>query len=287
MSFGEVVGQDSEGQEAVAPQEPTQNSQPEAPPAEQSDGNPVWAPLKDALGDFAYHKATPFLKEWDAAANKRITEVNSKFEPWKQFADQGVTPDMVSQAFMSLQQIQQDPVTFYYRLAETLRAQGLIEEAEQVEAEADALDDSEDPRDRELAQLREQNERIMAWQEAQYQFQEQERLNAEAKDSLSVELTALQRDTRLSDDDLRMVLQRAHLYASAQQDRTLRQVYDEIQAERSAVLSQPRPNDFAPRLPGVGGSAPTGGPAKKPEDFTREETQAYMADLLRKANQAG
>jgi hypothetical protein len=211
--FGEE-GQDSGGEEVtVEVATPQENSQQEAPVQEASDGHPAWAPVKDALGDFAYHKITPYLKEFDEAANKRITEVNSKYEPWKQYADQGVTPDMVNQAFASLQQIQQDPVAFYNTLAEHLRSQGLIQEAAQVQAQADDAEQQEDV------------------------------------------------------------------------DKSLREVYDEVIGERSALLNRPRPNDLAPRLPGVGGSAPTGNAAKKPEEFSRQESQAYLADLLRKENQ--
>jgi hypothetical protein len=290
MSFGEGLGQGSGGEDTVeADVAPQENSQQEAPAEPQSDGNPVWAPLKEELGDFAFHKAQKYLKEWDDAANKRITEVNSKYEPWKQYADQGVTPDMVNQAFTSLQQIQQDPVAFYNTLAAHLRSQGLIQEAAQVQAQADDAEQQEDwetdPRDQQLAELREQNERIMAWQEAQFREQEQARMNEQASVSLQREMQDLQAKTNIAPEDLKAVLQRAHLYARADVDRSLQQVYDEVFAERSAILTRPRPNDLAPRLPGVGGSAPTGGPAKKPEEFSRQESQAYLADLLRKENQ--
>jgi hypothetical protein len=292
MSFGEGVGQDSGGGEVAEASEatPQENSQQEAPAEPQSDGHPAWAPLKAELGDFAFHKAQKYLSEFDAAAQKRITEVNSKYEPWKQFADRGVTPEMVGQAFSSLTQIQQDPVTFYNQLAEHLRSQGLLEEAAQVQEQADDAEqygwqEGDDPRDAEIAELRERTERMMAWQEAQFAQQEQIRLNEQATVSLSKEMNDLQQATNLSRDDLKVVLQRAHLYARADVQKSLREVYDEVNSERSALLTRPRPNDTAPRLPGVGGSAPTGGQAKRPEDFSRSETQAYMAELLRKANQ--
>jgi hypothetical protein len=287
--FGEE-GQDSGGEEVtVEVATPQENSQQEAPVQEASDGHPAWAPVKDALGDFAYHKITPYLKEFDEAANKRITEVNSKYEPWKQYADQGVTPDMVNQAFTSLQQIQQDPVAFYNTLAEHLRSQGLIQEAAQVQAQADDAEQQEDwdgdPRDKQIAELREQQERMVAWQEAQARESEQRQMNEQATVSLQREMNELQTATNLAPDELKMVLQRAHLYARADVDKSLREVYDEVIGERSALLNRPRPNDLAPRLPGVGGSAPTGNAAKKPEEFSRQESQAYLADLLRKENQ--
>jgi hypothetical protein len=70
-------------------------------------------------------------------------------------------------------------------------------------------------------------------------------------------------------------------------DITLEKAAAEFDAERNRILSQPRPNDFAPRIPGAGGSAPTGAPQqKKPEDFSREESQAYFADLLTRGQQS-
>jgi hypothetical protein len=291
MSFGEGLGQDSGEVTEASETTPQENSPQEAPAEPQSDGNPVWAPLKEELGDFAFHKAQKYLKEWDTAANQRITEVNSKYEPWKQYAERGVTPEMVGQAFSSLQQIQQDPVAFYNQLAEHLRSQGLLQEAAQVQAQADdaedGWDEDQDPRDAQIAELREQNERIMAWQEAQFMEQEQARMNEQASVSLSREMNDLQQSTNLAPEDLKAVLQRAHLYARADVQKSLQDVFNEIQSERATVLSRPRPNDTAPRLPGVGGSAPTGGPAKRPEEFSRQESQNYLADLLRKENQAG
>ena len=97
---------------------------------------------------------------------------------------------MVSQAFASLQTIQQDPVTFYNQLAEHLRSQGLIQEAAQVQAQADDAEtrdweESDDPRDKQIAELREQNERIMAWQEHSSWSKSNSRMNEQASASLS------------------------------------------------------------------------------------------------------
>lgn len=260
---------------------------------DQSDGHPAWKPLRDELGDVLFHKIKPHLSEFDSAANKRITDLNSKYEPWKQYADQGVTPDVVGRALGIVQGIDANPLEMFEALKTHLVSQGMLPaEADKVLEQAGIEDpeaEDEDPRDAELRALREQQEAIQQFLEQQEQARVEQEYNRQADAALTTEIEALrQARPGMTKDEEGLIFNRFALRVKAgEYDATLEKVAAEFDAERNRILSQPRPNDFAPRIPGAGGSAPTGVPQqKKPDEFTREESQAYFADLLMRGNQS-
>lgn len=283
MENGEV----GQGPEAVV-ETPAVTETPEGNSTDsQSEGHPAWAPIREAVGDFAFHKIQPNLAEFDRQAQARITELNSRWEPWKAFHEQGVTPDHVTQAFQILQQMESDPVALYQRLEAHLRETGKLPQSAQElvnhESQADPFED-EDPRDKALRELQTQNEQIQ-----QFLFQqEQERQNAQAAAqadaALETELTSLRTARpQMTKQDEGEIIQRALLYAEAGQQRSLEQVAAEFDAIRNRILSTPRPNDLAPRIPGAGGTAPTGIPNQKaPAEYSRQESRDLMAEMIRK-----
>lgn len=258
------------------------NSQPE-----QADGHPAWAPIREALGDVLFHKIKPNLSEFDAAAQKRITDLNSKYEPWKKFQDQEISPDEVARSIGIVRGIDANPLQMFEALKSHLVSQGMLPaQAEQALEDAGIEDpnaEPEDPRDAALRELQEQQEAMRSFLEEQQRAQQEQEFGRQADAALDGEIQALrQARPGMTKDEEGAIFNRFALYVKAgQYDKTLAQVAQEFDAERNRILQQPRPNDFAPRIPGAGGSAPTGVPQqKKPEDFSREESQAYFADLL-------
>src|SRR5690606_35093109 len=70
---------------------------------EQQEGgyNPAWEPLRQQLG-LQFETIKPELAKIDKSFNEHVTKVNGQYAPWKQFAEQGITPEQVSQAFTML-----------------------------------------------------------------------------------------------------------------------------------------------------------------------------------------
>lgn len=294
----EIVSMEN-GQEPVAPETPSVETPsvetPQVPeagnsPQESSEGHPAWGPIREALGDIQFHKIRPHLQEFDTAAQQRVTDVNSKYEPWKQFADNNVSPDVVARALGIMQGIDSNPVQMYRELQKFLREQNLLEDEVQTPpqqgtpGEVDP-DEVEDPRDAALRELQEQQEQVRQFLEAQQQAAREAEYSRQADQALDSEIKAfMQARPNTTREQMGAYLKRLDLHLRAgNHDQTLEGVAAEIDAERNHILSQPRPNDLAPRIPGAGGGAPSGVPQQKdPSQFTREESQAYFADLLQR-----
>lgn len=274
-----VVETPPQGGEAQQGQVPENSQQ-----GQESDGHPAWKPLRDELGDVLFHKIKPHLSEFDSQAQKRITELNSKYDAWKGFEAEGVNPDVVKRALGIVQGIDANPLQMYQALENHLRSQGLLQEPvaqEQPSVEGD--EEPEDPRDQALRELQEQQEQMRLFLETQEQQARQAEYDRQADQALESEINALRqaRPGTTPQEEASFLKNLALHMRAGNLDMTLEKVAAEYDAERNRILSQPRPNDFAPRIPGAGGGAPTGAPQqKRPEDFTREESQAYFADLL-------
>lgn len=285
------VGQDEAPVETPAVEAPEIGAENSQTAETQSDGHPAWAPIRDALGEALFHKIKPNLAEFDAAANKRITETNSKYEPWKSFETEGHTPDVVRRALGIVRGIDSNPLQMYEVLGNHLREQGLLQEiAQQVQSEQPNEGEEMDPRDKALADLQAQNEQILAMFQSQQAEAQRAEYDRQADSALEAEINALRqaRPDTTREEEGRFLNQLALYMRAGQHDMTLERIAQEYDADRNRILSQPRPNDFAPRIPGSGGTAPTGNPQQKaPAEYSRQESQDLLADLVSKAVSGG
>lgn len=92
--------------------------------------NPAWNDILSVIPEPLHAQVTPHLSKWD----KSFQDVQQKFAPYKQFAEQGVTPDLISNSLTLAQAIQADPQAVYNQMREQF---GLSHE-EAVEAIEDA-----------------------------------------------------------------------------------------------------------------------------------------------------
>lgn len=97
----EVTGENSEAQFTETESLPNYealNEEFNAPLADEdkdsNSNNPAWKPILDELPEEYHDKITPFLRDSD----KHVQEVQQKFAPYKDFADRGVSPDVIKQA---------------------------------------------------------------------------------------------------------------------------------------------------------------------------------------------
>lgn len=260
--------------------------------AQSSEGgiNPVWEPIRQELG-VGFEAIKPHLLEIDKGFNQGITKANEKYSPWKQFDEQGITPDVIQQSFGVLQKLNDSPEEVYAALGQFLQENGRLpkNQAEAAQAMEDAdpenNDEFETPEQKELRELRAQQEEIQTFLQAQQEQQQIQQLNAKAEQDVAQEYEAFEKaHPDLTQAEKQMVYQQHFLYAQAGPDkiRSLEDVYSEVSAFRDSIRSAPRPNDLAPRLPGAGGGVPTG-QTKDPSEFSREESVDALADLLARA----
>jgi hypothetical protein len=263
-------------------------SQPQTPPGA---GHPAWDPIRAVVGDEVFDKIKPHLSEFDKNAQSRITELNSKYDPWGQFEKQGVNPDIVTRALGIVRGIDENPLQMYQLLESHLRSQGLLQEPGQVDPNQVDPDAEVDPRDLELQALREQQEQMAQFLQAQQMQAQQEQMNRQADSALDQEIQTLrQAHEGISKQEEGVILQEyARRLKAGEYDASLEAIYAEREAYRNQILSQPRPNDFAPRIPGSGGTAPTAANHQQKEvaDYSREESTALLAEMIGRAVQQG
>lgn len=251
--------------------------------------NPVFEPIKQELG-LGFETIKPHLLEIDKGFNEGITKANAKYAPWKQFDEQGITPDAIQQQFQVLQRMNENPEEIYEALGKFLEENGRLPK-NKAEAKQ-AIDDVQDEDDefvsdeaKQLSELQQKLEEQQQFFQAQLEQQQMQQLNDKAEQEVAKEYSAFEAaHPELSEADKQEIYQRHYNYAASgpQNIKSLEDVYKEFNTLVDRIRSTPRPNDMAPRLPGAGGGVPTG-QRKDPSEFSREESQEALAALVAQA----
>jgi hypothetical protein len=116
---------------------------PDAPavePVSDSKVHPAYDGLLAEIPEAWHNKVIPHLQEQDRNFQQQL----EKFTPFKEFIDNGLQPDIIRDSLRLADVALNDPVYLYRTLAENLRQQGLLEEADAVEEQADAIEDGDD-----------------------------------------------------------------------------------------------------------------------------------------------
>ena len=124
-------------------EEATAVETPDAPavePANDSKVHPAYDGLLAELPEAWHNKVIPHLQEQDRNFQQQL----EKFTPFKEFIDNGLQPDIIRDSLRLADVALNDPVYLYRTLAENLRQQGLLEEADAVEEQADAIEEDGD-----------------------------------------------------------------------------------------------------------------------------------------------
>jgi len=97
------------------------------PPAEpeiqstenQQADNPAWNDFLGVLPSSMHDMVKPHLRKWDEGVNQRIQQVHSEYEAWKPFKENGLTPDVLQQAYGVFEAINNNPQEVYRILGES------------------------------------------------------------------------------------------------------------------------------------------------------------------------
>ncbi len=71
--------------------------------------NPAWNDLLKDIPEEYHAFAIPKLQEWDKRMQDKLQETNNKYEPYKPFVENQVSPDYIDQAIYLAQQMQENP----------------------------------------------------------------------------------------------------------------------------------------------------------------------------------
>nr|DAL22175.1 MAG TPA_asm: hypothetical protein [Caudoviricetes sp.] len=184
----------SEDQLEAAPEAP------EAPEAEDFKVHPAYEKLLSELPEAWHNKIVPHLQEQDKYFQQQL----EKYTPFKEFIDSGLNPAVIRDSIKLADVAVNDPVALYRNLADHLRSQGLLDEADAADKTADNIEDSDDyeldpairkefeARDELIRQQQEYLESIEFEKEVAY---EQQQLEAQLEDINSkYEITPAQLD---------------------------------------------------------------------------------------------
>lgn len=157
---------------------------PEAPSAPEAKVHPAYEKVLAELPEAWHEKIVPHLQEQDKYFQQQL----EKYTPFKEFMDVDISPDVIRDSLRLAEVAVSDPVYLYRTLADQLRSQGLLDEAEFVEQEADKIEESDDDeyelspalqkefaaRDAKLQEQEEYIENIKFEAEVEYEQQELE-----------------------------------------------------------------------------------------------------------------
>ena len=293
MLDGEELASQESGNEAPAASDQDHSTGAEQP-QEQAPSNPFWGEVEQLTGPNVYKLIQPHLAKTDAEYNRKITEVNQSYAPWKAFADQGITPEHVQQSVGVVRQLNEHPELVYEGLRSFLEREGRLPSNQELANEVEeGVGEEVDPRDQELQALKEQQEQIQQFLQDQ-QMQAQRQVEAQQADTwMSSEITRIQATHKdLEQADMQEIVSRAAAVAQqydargqAVPDDVLEKATQQFIAMRDRIRTTPRPSSMAPRIPsGPGGSAPsTGGPDVG--SMTKTQRQELVAQRLAAANQ--
>lgn len=254
--------------------------------------NPVWAPIREALGDDAYGQIKQHLAKMTDDYHKHVTKVNGELETFSPYRDylqmEGMSPDFLARSVNTGVRIMQDPAAVYRDLGAYLQENGLLEEAGGEEGIDFGGAEGEDPRYADLearyADAQSRIEQMEARFSQAAQAAEVQHLTQEAEKKVTTQLSDLRTaNPWIGNREAGLIIQRAQqILEQTGKMPDLAEAAQPFIEMRQAALSTPRRNDTAPRLPGSGGGAipATGKPLSQ---NTREDDIDLLADALRSA----
>ncbi len=278
----------TESTENISDPAPAENHSTDAPTQVQtpdSEPNPFWGEVEKVVGPNTYKLIQPHLAKADTEARNRISALNQSFSPWKTLADQGITPDHVTQAMGVVRQLN-DPegqVQVYESLRTFLEREGRLPNNGELAQEIENNEDPEetDPHDQELQTLKQQQQMIAEFLQNQQLAAQQQAAAAEADTWLNSEVDRV-KQLGFDDKDIQDIVQIA-AFQSQQTGRdpeNLDAAVAQFSAMRDRIRTAPRPGQLAPRVPsGPGGGTPSS-EAIDTSKLSKSDRQALVAQML-------
>lgn len=264
----------------------------ETPQVEETKVHPAYEKLLSELPEAWHSKVTPHLQEQDKYFQQQL----ERYTPFKKFADDGVTADLIEGGLGLARMIDQDPVTVYQNLQKYLKDQGLLaEEAKQAAAdimEEQSGDDFETMFDGEKipAALQKEIDALKAKTEEVDNWKNQQELDREteiAMTQMTAEMDTLRTQHRISEAHEVAIYDLMNAALAAGREITVtdaaRQLSDMIGGFPSASVAS---HEDAPTVIGSSGGAGVVAPDLSiPKDMKgKKEMLARMFDQYNSAN---
>jgi hypothetical protein len=275
----------------VTPDQTTETTVDATPVETESKVHPAHEKLLAELPEAWHAKVTPHLQEQDKYFQQQL----EKYTPFKDYVEQGVSPDLILGGLNLARAIESNPQEVYASLKDYLGQQGLLpEEAAQAAAdimENESGDDVEDIFDNVPAELKKEIEDLKQFKTKQEEFQYQQELEKETE-RYTVEL-----ETEMADLKGRFNISEAHEIAmydlmnaalNAGRELSLAEAAQQLQAMVGPfAATNGQVFEPAPTVIGSAGGAGVVAPNLQipKDDKGKKEMLAQMFEEYRKANQ--
>lgn len=87
-------------------------------------GNPAWNDYLKYVPEEQRPEVVPVLQQWDQGVQEKIQQVQSEYEPWKDFVKSGIDPETAQFATEVLAKMQEDPRAIYDSLGQHFQWHG-------------------------------------------------------------------------------------------------------------------------------------------------------------------
>lgn len=257
----------------------------EAPaPVESPSGNPAWNEILDILPPEFKSQVTPHLQKWDQGVQARFASIRQEavtpYVPFKQFVDNGVSPEELISAKNLFDQINADPVAFHGRYTAMLKQQGLLQEqAEQIADEAIAQSQEQVVEDPRIAQLAQQQQQLMQMLAQRQQDEVIQQQAIKVEQAINSEFAQIEAKTGPLPPQLRVELINRASLLTDQYGRpvSLIEALQDLQQLRSTLMAA-RPGQSAPRVVPGGGAPPA--PVAQAKYSNEDERMAAVKAII-------
>jgi hypothetical protein len=232
---------------------------PAAPAEPETKVHPAYEKVLAELPEAWHEKIVPHLQEQDKYFQQQL----EKYTPFKEFMDVDISPDVIRDSLRLAEVALTDPVYLYRTLAEQLREQGMLEEAEIVEKQADIAEESGEDEEYELSPaLRKEFDARDAKLKEQEEYIESVKFEAEVKAEqaeLESQIDELTSRYEVTDVQMDKILKVLEIQLASDENATVFTAAREL-AEIAGIRYPAKgvnPKEDAPTVMGGGGGIPT------------------------------
>jgi hypothetical protein len=259
------------------------------PNEENTGGHPALDSLLEGIPQEFIPVLRPRLEEMDRNAQQKIQSVQSEFEEWQQFVDNGIDPQTAYNALVFGQELSEDPKGMLKRIAEhfNVSVEDLLESGQGQTGQANGEDpDSYENLEIEGIENHPTIKRLLAdsekWSEYQQQ-QQQSEADAEAMDTLDEYLEELHEE--YGDFDEQVVL--AYMGAGVTGEDAVEMFQDLGEKYFNGQAESQEQQSTVPIIAGSGGNVGTGlpDPTNRPKSLSRQDVNSVVVEILKKANE--
>lgn len=147
-----------------------------------SQGHPAYAEILEMLPEQLRPLVQPKLEDWDKRQQAKLQEVHNSLDPYKRFAEQGVSPEILQQSLYLANHLNSNPKDFVERAIQNFNLTDF--QQQQVQQQVDELEDEWEGEDitkhpvvkQMMSQLEQMQTNQQKWEQEQQQTQYQKQL---------------------------------------------------------------------------------------------------------------